>query len=71
MDSVGQCSGVDMEEAHRSTAIRISRKHGRDVGAEIIVGRMSDGYAVDDHRDSGPIDGYYARQRCESPAEVH
>src|SRR6266436_541675 len=47
VDSVGQCSRVDVEEADRSAAICVARKHAGDVGPELIVSRMADGHAID------------------------
>src|SRR5437588_432672 len=41
VDSIGQRSGVEVEEPDRSTAIREAGEQGRDVLAEIIVNRMS------------------------------
>src|SRR5260370_15256612 len=69
--SVGQLSRVHVEIAHRPHAIRIAGEQTCDVGAEIIINRVSHLRAIDHYRDGGPIERYHGRLWRQRPAEIY
>jgi len=57
--SVCQRSRVQVEEAHRATAVRVAGEQVRDIGAQLIVRRMTDCHPIDHHRYGRTINGYH------------
>src|SRR6267154_2986383 len=50
VNSVRQHCGVEVEQAHCTAAISIGREQARDVGAKLVISRMSYRYSVYHHR---------------------